>query len=195
VKGLRWERENNYARAAGEYETSILRQGKNTADQEKGKLILQLEDRAGDLKITRFYFSDTTAIKSSVPAAKAEPVKILPSNELNALVKTLITTYEAGDITNFMKLFSKDAQTNDRATVQGIREDYVSLFESTTSRNIGFTNLAWKWDGEIARGEARYNVDVQPNGQAKIDHYQGQLWIQVERRDNNLRITHFAFSE
>jgi len=107
----------------------------------------------------------------------------------------LISTYEAGDITNFMKLFAKDAQTNDRATVEGIRDDYVGLFDNTKSRKIAFSNLEWKWDGETARGEARYDVDVQPNGQDKIDHYQGQVWIQVERRDNVLRIPHFAFAE
>mgnify|MGYP000630775865 CR=1 FL=1 len=126
---------------------------------------------------------------------ETKPVNSIPTAGLNDLIKLLIATYEAGDINNFMNLFAKDAQTNDRATVQGIREDYAGLFDNSRTRKISFSKLGWKWDGETARGEARYDVDVQPIGQDKIDHYQGQLWIQVERRDKKLRITHFAFSE
>ncbi|MDT8383082.1 MAG: hypothetical protein RRB22_01560 [Gammaproteobacteria bacterium] len=200
-KNLKWEREKSYARATGEYEASKRREAADSLYQEQGKVILQLERRADKLQITRFYSSDVTPVTTATASAQVTTTQVtpaaksLPTAELEKLIKTLIATYNAGDITSFMKLFAKDAQTNDRATLQGIRDDYVSLFNNTTSRKIALSQLNWKWDGGIARGEARYDVDIQPSGQDKKDHYQGLLWLQVERRDNNMRITHFAFSE
>ena len=103
--------------------------------------------------------------------------------------------YAAGNIDQFMGLFAADAQTNDRATPAGIREDYAGLFKNTSFRQITFRDMKWKSDGTTERGEGKYEVVVQNNGSSKRDTYKGPLWIQVERRNGEPRIIYFTFAE
>jgi len=190
---LRWEHEGNYVRGVGEYKTSVHRKGEPSVYLEKGKVTLQLENRSGKLQITRFYFSEGVVLDT--PQPNQNSAQRISDEELETLIDVLVWTYGAGDIERFMNLFSTDAQTNEQNTVQGIREDYLSLFNSTSFRRISFEDLTWNWDGEKAHGEAAYGVEVRANGEGKIDYYTGQLWIQVERRGGDVRITHFSFVE
>ena len=198
---LNWEREENYARGTGQYAVSVLRKGERAASEETGKITLQLENRSGKLQITRFYSSEpvitpvAVAVEANKVSTNSNPFSRIPVKELNSLLSELKSSYAAGDIEAFMHLFAKDAQTNDRATVEGIREDYVGLFKNTSFREIAFKQMNWTWNGSIAHGAGIYNVDVQANGQTQRDHYKGQVWIQMERREGGVRITHFAFSE
>ncbi|HHI92382.1 MAG TPA: AAA family ATPase [Gammaproteobacteria bacterium] len=200
-KNMNWEPKTGYARGSGQY-TVLMKNKDGRFSDESGDVTLQVESHSGELQIIRYYTSNvvvTERVKTQPVAegvgAGGNPSGRISEKELNTLLSTLINTYAAGDIEAFMGLFAKDAQTNDRATVNGIREDYVSLFNSTSFRTISFTEMQWTWDGNVARGEGIYNVEVQANGQSKRDQYQGPLWIQVERRDGEVRITHFAFSE
>ena len=156
---------------------------------------MQLENQSGKLQITRFYFSGATEITAPKLSKTTPSITPVSPEALNTLIDNLSAAYAAGDIEQFMGLFSKDAQTNDRATIQGIREDYVGLFDNTSFRKIAINNLNWNTEGNTAHGEASYDVDVRPNGKTQLDHYHGQLWIQAERKEGGVRITHFAFVE
>lgn len=187
-----WERETNYARGIGAYEATV--KGKDgTLSKETGKVTLQLENTGGKLLITRLYTtaSETTA-KDKV--AQNRFTRISPA-ALDAVLAAFSKAYDVGNIDQFMGLFSTDAQTNDRATPAGIREDYIGLFKNTSYRQIAFHDMKWKWDGTTARGEGKYEVVVQSNGSTKRDTYKGPLWIQVERRDGQPHIIYFAFVE
>ncbi|NOX91663.1 MAG: AAA family ATPase [Gammaproteobacteria bacterium] len=206
-KNMSWEQKAGYARGSGQYTISVKGRDGQPAYEESGDVTLQVESHSGELQIIRYYTSGTVLTEHAktqpatggIDADKANAGTSsfgrISEKELNALLSTLVNTYAAGDITAFMQLFAKDAQTSDRATVKGIREDYVGLFNSTSFRTIAFKEMQWTWDGDIARGEGIYNVEVQANGQNKRDHYQGPLWVQIERREGAIRITHFAFSE
>ncbi|NOX76755.1 MAG: AAA family ATPase [Gammaproteobacteria bacterium] len=138
---------------------------------------------------------DVVSSKAAAVEKKATVSAEISQPELNALVGSMIESYEDGDIEAFMSLFAKNAQSNDRATVAGIRKDYQELFDNTLLRFLQLQKLVWKKDGSIVRGEGRYVVEVQTTGRGKIDTYEGDLWIQVERRDGAAKITHFAFFE
>ena len=136
-----------------------------------------------------------TATTARITSKPDVTVNNISQAELSALMGDMIESYEDGDIEAFMALFAKDAQTNDRATVAGIRKDYQELFDNTLLRILELRDLDWRRDGRIMRGEGRYVVQVQATGRGKIDTYEGNLWIQVERRDGRPKITHFAFVE
>ncbi len=127
--------------------------------------------------------------------AKAEAAKTvyIKVDELTQMLETFASTYKAGDIEQFMALFSTDAKTNDRNTLRGIREDYVGLFTSTVLRKIDFNNMQWKWERGASHGEGTYVVKVQQNGKGKIDTYRGNLRISIGRYDSKLLISSFAF--
>jgi len=204
---MSWTQKTGYVRGSGQYAVSVKGKDEHPAYEESGDVTLQVESHSGNLRIIRYYTSNVVVIErvktqletEGVDAGKANAganlVNRISEKELDTLLNTLIGAYAAGDIEAFMKLFAKDAQTNDRATVKGIREDYAGLFNSTSFRTIAFKEVQWTWDGDITRGEGIYNVEVQANGQNKRDHYQGPLWIQIERREGKIQITHFAFSE
>ena len=204
---MNWTQKTGYVRGSGQYTVSVKGKDEHPAYEESGDLTLQVESHSGNLRIIRYYTSNVVVIErvntelvtEGIDAGKANAganlVNRILEKELDTLLNRLIGAYAAGDIEAFMKLFAKDAQTNDRATVKGIREDYAGLFNSTSFRTIAFKEVQWTWDGDITRGEGIYNVEVQANGQNKRDHYQGPLWIQIERREGKIQITHFAFSE
>jgi len=206
-KNMNWEQKAGYARGSGQYTLSMEGKDGQPTYEESGDVTLQVESHSGELQIIRYYTSDTVVTKrvklppvvAGAATGKAgtgiNPFSRIPEKELDGLLNKLVNTYAAGDIEAFMGLFSGDAQTNDRATIKGIQEDYAGLFNSTSFRAIAFKEMRWTQDGNIARGEGIYNVEVQANGQNKRDHYQGPLWIQVERKEDGIRITHFAFSE
>ncbi len=205
---INWEQKPGYSRGNGQYTVLVASKNGLPSYKESGDVTLQVESHSGELQIIRYYRSNVVvaeyvqmqAVGKGVDVGKTgagvNVVSHIPEKELGALLNTLISAYAAGDIDAFMGLFAKDAQTNDRATVKGIREDYVGLFNSTSFRAITFTEMQWTWDGnDIARGEGIYNVEVQAISQNESDYYQGPLWIQIERREGGIQITHFAFSE
>jgi general secretion pathway protein A len=195
LKDISWEREANYAGGIGTYEATVKDKA-GAVSKQAGEVTLQLEDTGGKLRITRFYTTvSETAVSSAKETAAQNRSTPVSAAALNAVLAAFGKAYDAGNIEQFMGLFSADAQTNDRPTPAGIREDYVGLFNNTTYRHIAFRDMNWTWDDNIARGEGKYEVVVQGNGSTKRDTYKGPLWIQVERRDGQPRIIYFAFVE
>ena len=192
-QGLTWKVEAGYVRGMGGYKVlTHVKKGQNTVTSQ-GSVTLQLEGSGRDLRITRFYFDEH--VPEGEGAGKAAAGGTPPGGEaLNHLVRDLVSTYEAGNIENFMALFAADAQTNDRSTVAGIREDYISLFRNSVSRKMTLNNFRWDRDGMIARGEGKYTVEIQSPGRP-VARYSGSLWIQVENRGEKALITHLAFVE
>jgi hypothetical protein len=179
-----WEKEKDYARGLGEYEVTVQPKGEGQGSISQGEVTIQVERRAsGGLQITRFYFEAITP-----------PVQ--DKEALAALMQSFRQAYEQGDIEQFMALFASDAQTNNQASVAGIRKDYLDLFKNTAQRSLELTGMKWLFDGNKARGEAKYTVSIrtQPN-QETPSMYEGTLWIEVENRAGGLKVTHFAFVE
>jgi TolA protein len=188
---LSWQREDNYVKGIGEYKLSVTNKGDGSTFEETGKLTMQLENSSGKLLITRFYLVDAVRKTNSAE----NPSRHISAESLNRLLTAMAVAYEAGDIEQFMGVFANNAKTNDRATVSGIREDYVGLFANTTSRKIDFKNMKWRWDESTMRGEGKYEVVVLAKGKEQKDIYRGTLWMHVERHEGNPRITYFSFAE
>ena len=194
-KGLSWKREGNFARGRGSFQTTVLPRGAEVPVLTSGKVTLQVNKGERGLQISRLYFSDVTTVEGSAPATAQTATAVLSEENLNPLMRALVTYYEAGDIDAFMDLFSSDASSNDRPTVAGIRKDYQGLFEDTVARRMELKNLHWKVADGVARGESDYVVEVQARKRGGVDVYRGTLWVQVEPRNGLARITHFAFVE
>lgn len=191
LTNLSWQREDNYVKGIGEYKISVTNKGDGSILEETGKLTMQLENSSGKLLITRFYLVDAVRKISSATNVSSR----ISAESLNRLLTAMTVAYEAGDIEKFMGLFANNAKTNDRATVSGIREDYVGLFANTTFRKIDFKNMKWRWDESAMRGEGKYEVVVLAKGKEQKDIYRGTLWMHVERHEGKPRITYFAFAE
>ena len=190
LTNIDWELNDNYSRGVGGYKVRVRNNGASSSAVLSGSITLQFErNNAGRLQITRFYFSDAEPVAKV--ANKSGPLASI--NELNQVLEDFASAYRAGDINQFMALFGADAKTNDRSTLQGIRDDYVGLYASTQSRKIDFSAVQWQREGGISRGEGTYIVKVQPNGKGEIDVYRGKIQFTIGRYDDKLLLTYFAF--
>lgn len=187
--GMSWKLEKAFARGRGKFQTVVLHKGDSVPVITSGTVTVQVVQGTEGLQISRLYFSDVKMVEGTEPNKQSR----LTEDDLNPLMTAFVTYYEAGDIGGFMDLFSSDASTNDRSTIQGIRKDYEGLFEDTFKRRMKLQNLTWILDGNIARGESNYSVSVQPEEGVNEVFYQGTLWVQIEPRNGLARITHFAF--
>ncbi|MCK4587589.1 MAG: hypothetical protein KAU29_09610, partial [Gammaproteobacteria bacterium] len=188
LSNLDWKLDNNYARGVGAYEVVSRSKGASQGIKSKGKVTLQLEGGSGkQLLITRFYFSESQSTKVDAPRARASV------GELNQTLENFSSAYKEGNIEQFMVLFSPDASTNDRSTLQGIRGDYVDLFSGTESRRLDYSSMQWQWKGDIANGIGTYVVTVRSNGNDNNDIYRGKLRFSVKQYGDKLLISKFVF--
>lgn len=130
-------------------------------------------------------FSPPTA--AVAPPARTAPDR-LNQEDLAELLQRLVFVYEAGDIEQFMNLFAPNARTNDRATRNGIREDYESLFRTTDVRFMKLSHVKWEVENNRAQGWGNFEVSVRRAGERESYDYQGSITLYVERIDGRLRI-------
>jgi len=147
---------------------------------------------------TRTTVDEVVPVKAEAPVEVAKKVVDKPGQlasigELKQVLENFSGAYRAGDIEQFMALFTADAKTNDRLTVQGIRDDYAGLFAGTEYRKIDFSAMQWQREGGVSRGEGAYVVKVRPNGKGKIDVYRGKLRFNIGRYGERLLINYFSF--
>jgi TolA protein len=183
------------ARIRAEAAAKAATQAKATAEAKAKAAIKAKEDQArvrteAKARATLKAEQEKAQAQAKAEAAKTAYIKV---DELTQVLGTFTSAYKAGDIEQFMALFSTDAKTNDRNTLRGIREDYVGLFAGTVLRKIDFNDMQWKWERGVSHGEGTYVVKVQQNGQGKIDVYRGHLRISVGRYGSKLLISSFAF--
>jgi len=109
--------------------------------------------------------------------------------ELDSLVTRFIESYEIGDLEGLTALFSEDAKTNDRNSLQGIRKDYSNLFNSSSFRILNVINLRWIPAAKTSIGMGDYEIAIAMNdpGQSRTLH--GKIQFEVTRIDDQLRIT------
>lgn len=113
----------------------------------------------------------------------------ISDRELRNFVTDFSLGYEAGDLDQFMRLFSKDAQTQDRKTLQGIRKDYQELFQGTEKRQFIIDNLKWdRQDDNRATGEGDFRVVVQAPGDPNLTTILGKVTFKVKKGSNGIRI-------
>jgi hypothetical protein len=69
--------------------------------------------------------TEPAAVVAKVLPTPASPRKI-SQPELATLLKRFVFVYQAGDIEQFLNLFSSDVRTNAQTSKAGLREDYAA---------------------------------------------------------------------
>lgn len=103
------------------------------------------------------------------------------SNDLdavNVLMAGFVSSYEKGDLSSFMALFSPNAVTNGGG-VDFIRDDYNGLFKSTLKRHLILTNMKWTFKDGVIHGRGHYMASVANSGDGENVVTKGRLIIEV----------------
>jgi CheY-like chemotaxis protein len=131
--------------------------------------------------------TEPAAVVAKVLPTPASPRKI-SQPELATLLKRFVFVYQAGDIEQFLNLFSSDVRTNAQTSKAGLREDYERLFSTTDMRQMILGNVAWEVNDNSANGWGNFEVKVRNAGQESIKAFNGSLTFQVEKIDGRLQI-------
>jgi CheY-like chemotaxis protein len=109
-------------------------------------------------------------------------------SDLNTMMRKFVFMYEAGDVEQFVSLFTDNVRTNDRSDKAGLREDYEELFRTTNVRQMILGNVTWELDGQEAHGWGNFEVKVRKYGEEEIKSYKGSLTFYVDKNKGQVRI-------
>ncbi len=103
----------------------------------------------------------------------------ISQRELALLIFRFIRSYEDGNLFQFMRLFSKNAKTEDRSDRLSIEADYKDLFRKSAARRFILGNLDWKYDNDTAKGNGFFEVKIWPKGGDQFKTFTGEVTIEV----------------
>lgn len=133
--------------------------------------------------------SNPTVTAALAPRAmSAQANNQLTQAELSNLLSRFTAVYEAGDLQQFLSLFSDKIHTNDRSDKAGLRQDYADLFRTTVMRQITIGDIVWDINGPQAQGAANFEVRVRKANDGKLHVYRGSISFQVEKNNGRLEI-------
>lgn len=131
---------------------------------------------------------------SSDQSNPASPLQAVNEHHLESLVKTFITSYEAGDTDIFMSLLSDDAHTKSQRDRESIRIAYNQLFQGTRNRRLKLQELEWTpAENDTLIGRAPFLLTLIQEGQKKPLRFSGTLVFHVKNSDSHLLITQFDY--
>jgi hypothetical protein len=150
--------------------------------------------------------SDSSSFKKSKPVTVAKTAESLvessdeferkeSADTLSALLHRFVSSYETGNLDQFMTLFAEDAQTNKRRNRDEIRTDYDDLFQTTDRRRLKLIDINWEPGNHAVQGWGRFEVKVRKKGKPEVTTYIGGLRFRVEKPGPQLRITHLYHTQ
>ncbi|TDJ62130.1 MAG: nuclear transport factor 2 family protein [Proteobacteria bacterium] len=150
--------------------------------------------------------SDSPSFKKSKPVTVAKTAESLvessdeferkeSADTLSALLHRFVSSYETGNLDQFMTLFAEDAQTNERRNRDEIRTDYDDLFQTTDRRRLKLIDINWEPGNHAVQGWGRFEVKVRKKGKPEVTTYIGGLRFRVEKPGPQLRITHLYHTQ
>ncbi len=117
-------------------------------------------------------------------------VEKMNPEKFSILVDDFVHYYNVGDLSQFISLFAKDAKTDDRESLNGIRDDYADAFNLTVKRKFLIDDVQWVMlDGNNGSGSANFVLFVQALGESRFTEYTGEITFYMETRDNIPLIT------
>ncbi len=114
---------------------------------------------------------------------------------LSTLMQRFVSSYDTGNLDQFMSLFTEDAHTNERRNRNEIRADYDDLFQTTDQRQLTLIDVNWEPGNHTVQGWGRFEVKVRKKGRLEVTTYVGGLKFQVEKPGPQLRITHLYHTQ
>ena len=124
------------------------------------------------------------------PVKKENTDKKDNTEKVSAVVRNFVHYYNVGDLGQFISLFAKDAKTDDRDSISGIRDDYADAFNLTVKRKFLIDDVQWVMlDEKRSSGTANFVLFVQALGESRFTEYTGEITFDMEIRDNVPLIT------
>jgi hypothetical protein len=161
---------------------------------------VELIKTANNMHIARFELLNkrvnviTPNLKLSSAGYGDRPQQPTPA-ELQDIVTRFIGAYESGDIKLLASLFTKDAKTNDQINLNGIKQDYESLFNTTNDRQMFIRDLQWTFDGTQAKGSGRLKAIIITDSGTPVYSMEGEIEIIARRVDDKVLITNMYHKE
>ena len=135
--------------------------------------------------------SESSVKGESNPALSVQPIN---EHHSESLIKSFISSYEAGDLDIFMSLFSDDAHTKEQKDRASIRVAYNQFFQATRNRRLRLGELKWAQAGnDMLVGIAPFLLTLNQEGKRNLSQYSGTLVFHVEDRNRHLLITQFDY--
>lgn len=115
--------------------------------------------------------------------------------ELQDITTQLVTSYETGNLEQFLSLFAAEIKTNDRIDITGVKQDYSELFKSTSDRQMFIQNLKWSNEKIGAKGTGDLEVVILSDEGSTVYSMEGKIQIVAQKIDNQVKITHLYHIE
>lgn len=128
-------------------------------------------------------------------ASLGNKVSFPTAAELQDIATQLVTSYETGDLDQFLALFSSEIKTNDRIDLSGVKQDYSQLFASTSDRQMFIQNLKWSKENIGAKGTGDLEVIILSDEGSTVYSMEGKIQIVAQKIDNQVKITHLYHIE
>ena len=144
--------------------------------------VIEPVKQSGKSTVQKTVIAKETLAKSKI-SQKKSPADINPDeipltrSELNNVLSLFMRSYNKGDIQRLMALFDDEATTNGQKNKQGIKSEYLELFETTSNRDIRIRNIQWDLGKGKAKGDAKFTVIVKPLGSTQTAQVEGKLEI------------------
>lgn len=110
------------------------------------------------------------------------------SSDLAAdLLHSFSQHYASGDIGSLVGLFSSQANSA-RGGTMALAADYARLFEDTSDREFSVRDLRWRIDGELLRGEGRFEARYYRKGRLFRQVVKGEISFVMVAENGRTRI-------
>ncbi|MDH5326813.1 MAG: hypothetical protein OEZ68_18000 [Gammaproteobacteria bacterium] len=187
-----WTRKGSTIQGKGKYLAQLNPTNTNVDQVFSADVTVHLKENKG-FKIKGLYLINqkfSTKLNQQAVALNRQAGTKPPNNEeLQLLIARFVTYYDDGDVERLMGLFSREARTNETASLDDIRKDYIDLFRSTQTRRINIKSLTWKTSGKLAVGSGLFEATLQPQNTNDKRTVKGRIRISATKTDKNVFIT------
>lgn len=196
LKALDWQFEGNRAIVNTAYNAEMELNNNKGTQTVTANAKLELNKTQQQLHIASFellnrkvnVITPEITLASTTPALTNKPDRPTAA-ELQDIVTRLVSSYESGDLETFTSLFARDAKTNDRTDLKGIRQDYQQLFKNSSDRQMFIQDMNWSYGDNHAKGSGDLEAIVLSASGNPVYSMTGKIQIVAQRIDGKVRIT------
>ena len=200
--GLNWRIQGNKAVVNSDYNAELQLNENKGLQTVTANAKLELNKTQDQLRIASFELLNrkVNVVTPEINLSATTPSRVIKPKsptaaELQDVVTRLVSAYETGDLETFTSLFARDAKTNDRSNLKGIRQDYQDLFSNSNDRQMFIQGMDWKYGDNHAKGSGDLEAIVLSETGESVYSMTGKIQIVAQRIDGKVLITHLYHLE
>lgn len=200
IRSLTWDERSGDSRGKGKLRTSLRLKGGGDYKTVATRVSITLRKIDNVTRIVDFDLQDTSVFalgdKVKAPSVLAELRKSKPKpkyptrGELQDIVTQYIDSYQSGNIRRMMELFSHGTWTTDLTGLKEMRNEYESLFQSTSDRQLFIDNMQWSFKNNKAMGTGDLVVTLISSQGTQITKQKGKVRMIVEKSKHKAQFSH-----